>query len=161
MGSYASERTKKPLRQPRATSPVLPSLAPLCELVGRVLLCLLFLITGLIKIGTYAEMVAYMSSHGVPTVLLPAVIATETLGALAVAFGWKTRVVAFLLAGYSLLTALIFHHDFSDQIQMLMFLKNVSIAGGFLLVLANGAGPISLDSRRPSDSTGRTCDSAD
>ena len=90
---------------------VLRSLAPVCELLGRVLLCLLFLIAGLIKIGTYAEMVAYMSSHGVPAVLLPAVIATETLGALAVALGWKTRVVVFLLAGYSLITALIFHHD--------------------------------------------------
>jgi putative oxidoreductase len=127
---------------------VLRSLAPVCELLGRVLLCLLFLIAGLIKIGTYAEMVAYMSSHGVPAVLLPTVIATETLGALAVALGWKTRVVAFLLAGYSLLTALIFHHDFSDQDQMLMFLKNVSIAGGFLLLLANGPGLISLDARR-------------
>jgi putative oxidoreductase len=89
----------------------------------------------------------------VRAVLLPAVIATETVGALAVALGWKARVVAFLLAGYSLLTALIFHHDFSDQIQMLMFLKNVSIAGGFLLVLANGAGPISFDARRTGDST--------
>ena len=132
---------------------VLRSLPPVCELLGRVLLCLLFLIAGLIKIGTYAEMVAYMSSHGVPAVLLPAVIATETLGALAVALGWKTRVVAFLLAGYSLLTAQIFHHDFSDQGQMLMFLKNVSIAGGFLLLFANGAGPISLDARRKRGST--------
>ena len=65
----------------------------------------------------------------------------------------ETRIVAFLLAGYTLLTALLFHHDFSDQNQMLNFLKNVSIAGGFLLVLANGAGPISLDARRTGDST--------
>jgi putative oxidoreductase len=129
------------------------SLVPSCELVGRVLLCLVYLIAGLTKIGTYAEKASYMSSHGVRAVLLPAVIATETVGALAVALGWKARVVAFLLAGYSLLTALIFHHDFSDQIQMLMFLKNVSIAGGFLLVLANGAGPISFDARRTGDST--------
>jgi putative oxidoreductase len=70
-----------------------------------------------------------------------------------VVLGWKARVVAFLLAGYSLLTALIFHRDFSDQIQMLLFLKNVSIAGSFLLVLANGAGPISLDARRTSACT--------
>ena len=78
--------------------PALLSFASLCELVGRVLLCLLFLITALMKIGTYEEMVNYMSSHGVPAVLLPAVIATETLGALAVALGWKTRIIAFLLA---------------------------------------------------------------
>jgi putative oxidoreductase len=132
--------------------PALLSLAPWCEFVGRVLLCLLFLISGTGKIVTYAEIATYMSSHGVPAVLLPAVIATEALGGLAVALGWKTRIVAFFLAGYSLLTALIFHHDFSDQIQMLMFLKNVSIAGGFLLVLANGAGPISLDARQTRDS---------
>ena len=52
-----------------------------------------------------------------------------------------------LLAGYSLLTALIFHTNFADQIEMIMFLKNVSIAGGFLLLVANGAGPLSLDRR--------------
>ena len=132
---------------------VLRSLTPVRELLGRVLLCLLFLIAGLMKIGTYAEMAAYMSSHDVPALLLPAVIATETLGALAVALGWKTRIVALLLAGYTLLTALLFHRDFSNQDQMLMFLKNVSIAGGFLLLFANGAGPISLDARRKRDST--------
>jgi putative oxidoreductase len=54
---------------------------------------------------------------------------------------------AFLLAGYSLLTAVIFHSNFGDQIQMIMFLKNVSIAGGFLLLVANGSGPLSIDRR--------------
>lgn len=56
-----------------------------------------------------------------------------------------TRITAFLLAGYSLLTALIFHHNCADQIQMIMFLKYVSIAGAFLLLVGNGAGPLSLD----------------
>jgi putative oxidoreductase len=100
---------------------------------------------------TAADVVAL--GAGDETIPLMVLIATETLGALAVALGWKTRVGAFLLAGYSLLTAQIFHHDFSDQDQMLMFLKNVSIAGGFLLLLANGAGPISLDARRKRGST--------
>jgi putative oxidoreductase len=117
------------------------------ELAGRVLLASLFLLAGLNKFGAYSATAAYMSSAGVPGALLPAVIATELLGALAIILGWKTRVAATLLAGFSLLTAFIFHNNFADQIQMVMFLKNVSIAGGFLLLIANGAGPLSIDRR--------------
>jgi putative oxidoreductase len=117
------------------------------ELAGRSLLAVLFLLSGLGKISAYAGTAGYMSSLGVPGALLPVVIATEVLGALAIIVGWKTRVIAFLLAGFSLLSAAIFHNNFGDQIQMIMFLKNVSIAGGFLLLVANGAGPLSLDRR--------------
>jgi putative oxidoreductase len=88
-----------------------------------------------------------MSSQGVPGVLLPVVIATEVLGAIAIIIGWKTRVVAFLLAGFSLLTALAFHNNLADQIQMIMFFKNLAIAGGFLLLVVHGAGRLSLDGR--------------
>jgi putative oxidoreductase len=117
------------------------------ELAGRSLLAVLFLLSGLGKIGAYAGTAAYMSSLGVPGALLPVVIATEVLCSLAVIVGWKTRVIAFLLAGFSLLTAVIFHNNFGDQTQMIMFLKNVSITGGLLLLVANGAGPLSADRR--------------
>jgi putative oxidoreductase len=117
------------------------------ELGGRILLSALFVLSGLSKIGAYASTVAYMSAMGVTGGLLPVVIATELLGGLAIAFGWKTRAAAFLLAGYTLLTAFVFHNNFADQIQMIMFLKNVSIAGAFLTLLANGAGTLSLDHR--------------
>jgi len=117
------------------------------ELGGRVLLASLFLLSGLNKFGAYSATAAYMSSAGVPGSLLPAVIATELLGSLAIILGWKTRVAAVLLAGFSLLTAFAFHSNFADQIQMIMFLKNVSITGGFLLLVANGAGPLSFDRR--------------
>jgi putative oxidoreductase len=117
------------------------------EVAGRVLLAALFLLAGLSKLGAYSATAAYMTSAGVPGALLPAVIATEVLGALAIILGWKTRVVATLLAGFSLLTALTFHTNFGDQTQMIMFLKNVSIAGGFLLLIANGAGRYSVDRR--------------
>jgi len=117
------------------------------ELAGRSLLSVLFLLSGVGKIGAYAMTGAYMSSVGVPSVLLPVVIATEVLGATAIILGWQTRISALLLAGYSLLAALIFHTNFADQIETIMFLKNVSIAGGFLLLVANGAGPLSLDRR--------------
>lgn len=117
------------------------------ELLGRVLLSTLFLLSGLGKFGAYSGTAAYMASVGLPGSLLPLVIATEVLGALAIIAGWQTRAVALLLAGFSLLTAAIFHHNFNDQIQMIMFLKNVSIAGGWLLLVAHGAGPLSLDQR--------------
>ena len=118
------------------------------ELAGRSLLSVLFLLSGLGKIGAYAGTAAYMASVGVPAALLPVVIATEILGAIAIILGWQTRVAALLLAGYSLLAALIFHANFANQIEMIMFLKNVSIAGGFLLLVANGAGALSVDRRR-------------
>src|SRR5260221_7016190 len=117
------------------------------ELAGRSLLALLFLLSGVGKIGAYARTAAYMSSVGVPGALLPVVIATEALGAIAIILGWQTRVAALLLAGHTLLAALIFHTNFADQIEMIMFLKNVSIAGGLLLLVANGAGRLSLDRR--------------
>jgi putative oxidoreductase len=117
------------------------------EVAGRVLLAVLFLLAGLSKLGAYSATAAYMASAGVPGALLPVVIATEVLGALAIILGWKTRAVATLLAGFSLLTALTFHANFGDQTQMIMFLKNVSIAGGFLLLIANGAGRYSMDGR--------------
>ena len=119
----------------------------IAEVAGRSFLSVLFLLSGLGKIGAYAATAAYMSSVGVPDGLLPVVIATEVLGSLAIILGWQTRIIAFLLAGYTLLAALIFHTNFADQMEMIMFLKDVSIAGGFLLLVANGAGLLSLDRR--------------
>jgi putative oxidoreductase len=119
----------------------------LIELGGRVLLAVLFLLSGVGKIAGYSATAGYMAAVGVPGVLLPLVIATEVLGALAIIIGWKTRVVAFLLAGFTLLSALMFHHDFANQTQMIMFMKNVSITGGLLLLVVHGAGRISVDRR--------------
>ncbi|HVO41643.1 MAG TPA: DoxX family protein [Aggregatilineales bacterium] len=118
------------------------------ELIGRILLAAIFLLSGVGKIGAYSATAGFMASVGVPGELLPLVIATEVLGAAAIILGWHTRIAAFLLAGFTLLAAAIFHNNFADQIQMIMFLKNVAIAGGLLLLVANGAGPLSLDHRR-------------
>ena len=130
-----------------ATPVELTKLQRASELAGRILLSAMFLISGLGKTGSYAATVGYMSAAGVPGALLPLVIATEVLGAIAIIVGWNTRITAFLLAGFTLLTAFVFHNNFGDQNQTLMFLKNVSIAGAFLLLVANGAGPLSLDNR--------------
>ncbi len=119
----------------------------LTELGGRVLLASLFLISGVGKISGYAATAGYMAAVGVPAGLLPLVIATEVLGGAAIIAGWKTRTVAFLLAGFTLLSGFLFHNNFANQIEMIMFLKNLSITGGLLLLVARGAGRISLDGR--------------
>lgn len=118
------------------------------ELGGRVLLASLFLLSGLTKMSAYAATAGYMTAMGVSAALLPLVIATEVLGSLAVIVGWHTRIAAFLLAGFTVIAASIFHNHFSDQIQLIMFLKDISITGAFLMLVANGAGPLSVDHRR-------------
>jgi len=123
------------------------ALANSAEVSGRFLLALLFLLSGLGKLGAYAGTAAYMSAAGIPGALLPAVIAIEIFGSLAIVLGWKTRVAALLLAGFSVLTAFAFHNNLADQTQMIMFFKNLSIAGGLLLLATNGAGPWSLERR--------------
>lgn len=120
---------------------------PFLELAGRILIVVIFLMSGLGKIGAYSATVGIMASQGVPGFLLPLVILTEIGGSLCIMLGFKTRIVAFLMAGFTMLTALVFHKNFADQTQMIMFMKNVSMTGGFLLLIVHGAGDLSLDRR--------------
>jgi putative oxidoreductase len=115
--------------------------------VGRVFIAMIFIMAGLNKIGGYAATQGYMESVGVPGMLLPLVIIVEVLGGLAVLVGWQTRVAAFALAGFSLVSAVLFHNNFGDQMQMIMFMKNIAIAGGMLFLVANGPGAFALDNR--------------
>ncbi len=116
--------------------------------VGRLLLAAIFIISGLGKITNYAGTQSYMEAMGVPGVMLPLVIILEVLGGIAIVIGYKARIVAFLMAGFSILSAILFHADFGDQTQLNMFLKNIAIAGGFLLIVAHGAGAYALDNRQ-------------
>ena len=118
------------------------------DLGGRILLVILFVLAGVSKIGGYAGTQAYMQSAGVPGALLPLVILTEIGGSVLIVLGLWTRLAAFLLAGFSLLAGAIFHHAIGSEIQQLMLLKDIAIAGGFLVLVAHGAGPWSLDARR-------------
>lgn len=120
----------------------------LAEVAGRVLLASMFILSGFTKITGYAGTQGYMEAMGVPGALLPIVIVTELGGGLLIALGLWTRLAALALAGFTLLAALLFHRNFGDQMQMIMFLKNVSIAGAFLFLFARGAGRLSLDARR-------------
>jgi len=104
--------------------------------------------SGLNKAANYTNTYGWMESMGVSSSILPLVILLEIIGALAIIVGWKTKIVAFLLAGFCFASALIFHSDFSNQVEMIMFIKNSAIAGGFLILVANGAGNYSLDNRK-------------
>src|ERR1700716_2035032 len=103
------------------------------NLAARILMSQIFIISGIGKITGYAGTQAYMAKMGVPGALLPLVILTEVGGGLALLFGFKTRWVALALAGFTLLSALVFHMDFKDQMQMINFMKNLAIAGGLLM----------------------------
>lgn len=115
--------------------------------VGRILISMIFIMAGLNKIGGYAATQGYMDSMGVPGILLPLVIALEVLGGLAILVGWQTRLVAFSLAVFSVLAAVLFHANFGDQMQVIMFMKNLAIAGGLLFLVANGSGAYAVDAR--------------
>lgn len=125
----------------------LEKLGPCAELGGRLLLAAIFITAGYGKIEAYAATQSYMAAMGVPAALLPLVIATELGGGLLIAFGLFTRLAAIGLAGFSILAALLFHANFGDTMNQIMFLKNLAIAGGFLFLVINGAGRISLDRR--------------
>jgi len=118
------------------------------ELVARVFLGHIFLMAGLSKIGEgYAGTAGYMESVGLPGGLLPAVIALEIVGGLMIIIGFKVKWAAYAMAGFTLMTGIIFHSNFADQMQMILFMKNVSIAGGLLLLSVHGAGMLSVDNK--------------
>ena len=117
------------------------------DLAGRVLLAAMFLLSVIGKISGYAGTQGYMESMGVPGALLPLVIALEIVGAVAVIVGLRTRLAAAGLAVFTLAAGFIFHGG-ADQMQQIMLFKNVAIAGGFLLLVARGAGDWSFDARR-------------
>ena len=125
----------------------LDSAGPWLDLIGRLLIAAIFLLTGLEKIDDFTGTQGFMMSKGVPGALLPLVIALEIGGAAAIILGWKTRITALLLATFTLLAALLFHTDFSNHMQYLSFLKNLGIAGGFLFLVVNGSGRISIEAK--------------
>jgi len=129
---------------------------PYADVIGRVLIVSLFLVVGWGKVTAYAGTQAYMQHAGVPGALLPLVILLELGGGIAILLGLYTRPVALLMACFSILTGLLFHAGSADQVQQIMFLKNLGLAGGFLFLVANGAGRLSVDARLISGSKNHT-----
>ncbi len=118
------------------------------QLLARLMMGQIFLIAGLQKIGGYEGTQGYMESAGVPGMLLPLVILVEAGGGLALIIGWQTKLVAMVLALFTLAAAVLFHNNVADQMQMIMFMKNIAITGGLMLLAVYGAGGYSVDSRR-------------
>ena len=116
-------------------------------LLGHLFLAMIFIQSGLSKMSDYAATQGYMDAMGVSSALLPLVIALEVVGGIAIVIGFKARLVALAMAGFSLLSALLFHTNFSDHTQTTMLMKNIAIAGGFLMIVAHGAGAYALDNR--------------
>lgn len=118
------------------------------QLIARIMLGQFFLIAGLQKIAGYEGTQGYMESAGLPGMLLPLVILLEAGGGLAIIAGWQTKLITIALALFTLVAAAIFHNNFSDQMQTILFMKNIAITGGLLLLAVYGAGGYSVDSRR-------------
>lgn len=123
-------------------------MAAYLQFFGRIMLALIFIMAAVGKIQEPAGTAAYMQTMNVPGILLWPTIALELLGGLALVVGYKTRLAAFALAGFTILAATLFHADFNDKMQSIMFMKDIAIAGGLLLLAAIGKTSFSMDNRR-------------
>jgi len=128
-------------------NPMFTLLKPYTDLLGRLLIALIFVAAGYSKIGGYAGTQAYMEAMNVPGALLPLVILVELGGGLAIVLGFMTRLAALGLATFCVLSAFLFHANMADQVQQILFMKNLAMAGGFLFLVGNGAGALSLDAK--------------
>ncbi|MEQ9900930.1 DoxX family protein [Pectobacterium punjabense] len=124
--------------------------ASIISAIGRALIAIVFVISGLSKIGASEATQGYIASVGLPFPLLGYFIAlvVEIGGGMLLLIGYRTRVVALVLSAFTVATALFFHHNFADQNAMINFLKNIIIVGGLLQIVAFGPSKYSLDAKR-------------
>ena len=115
------------------------------DLVARILISALFLLNGVFKISNYDGTIGWMEGFGIPGILIIPAIILEIVGAFLIILGYKAKIAAGLLSLFCNATAVIFHNDFSDQMQLGSFLKNIALAGGFLFIFINGTKDFSLD----------------
>ena len=110
------------------------------SLIGRILISAIFIAAGIQKVMGYDGTLGFMAIYGVYGQLLPVVITLEVLGGVAILLGLFSRWAALALGGFTVIAAFIFHRDFADPLQIAMFMKNLAISGGLLLLFANGPG---------------------
>ena len=115
------------------------------EFLGRVLLSTLFLVEGIGKISMQEDVIMYMENYGVPEILFVPAIILEILFPILLIVGYRTKWIASIMALFTFTVAIIFHTDFNEGMQMMFFLKDIAIAGGFMIIVAYGPGKISLD----------------
>ena len=117
------------------------------DLIGRIFISLVFLLSGFNKIGNYEGTVGWMESFGMPGIFLIPAIILEVVAPILIIVGYKVRISSALLSLFCVATAVIFHNDFSNQMQFISFMKNIGLAGGFLFLVVNGAKDFSLDKK--------------
>ena len=115
------------------------------EFFGRIFLSALFLIEGIGKISMQEDVIMYMEDYGVPGILFAPATVLEILFPLLLIVGYRTKWAAAVMALFTFAVAIIFHSDFSEGMQMIFFLKDIAIAGGFMIIVTYGPGKISLD----------------
>ena len=117
------------------------------DLLARILISGLFLLNGMFKISDYDGTIEWMESFGLPgTLIIPAIL-LEVVGPVLIILGYQAKIAAGLLSLFCIATAVIFHNNFSDQMQLISFLKNIALAGGFLFIFINGTRDFSLDKK--------------
>jgi putative oxidoreductase len=117
------------------------------DLTGRILISLIFLLSGINKIGNYEGTVGWMESLGVPGIFLIPAIILEIGAPILIMIGYKVKVSAALLSLFCIVTAVIFHNNLSDQMHFISFMKNIALAGGFLFLVVNETKDFSLDKK--------------
>ena len=117
------------------------------DLSARIFISILFFLNGIFKIMNYDGAISWTESYGIPGVLIIPAIILEILGPILIILGYKTKITASILGVFCLATAIIFHNDFNNQMQLTSFLKNIAIAGGFLFLVINGSKKFSLDNK--------------
>ena len=115
------------------------------EALGRIFLSILFLIEGIRKFFFQEETIMYMEEYGVPEILFFPSLILEILFPILLIIGYKTRISALIMALFTLTVAIIFHTDFQNQMELIIFLKDIAIAGGFLIIAANEPKICSID----------------
>ena len=122
-------------------------LSNILDLIGRVFISSIFLLSGINKIQNYEGSHDWMESLGVPGILLIPAIVLEVVAPILIIAGYQVKICAAFLSLFCLATAIIFHTDFSNQMQFISFMKNIALAGGLLFIVANGAKNFSLDQK--------------
>ena len=117
------------------------------DLFARILISVLFFLNGIFKINNYEATIDWIQNFDIPDILLIPAIILEVLGPILIVLGYQTKITAAFLSLFCLLTAIIFHNDFSNQMQLNSFLKNIALAGGFLFLVINGSKKFSLDNK--------------
>ena len=120
----------------------------LFDLIGRIFISLIFLLSGYNKIFNYGDTASWMEGFGIPGILLAPAIILEVILPILIIIGYRTQLAATLLASFCIATGVIFHLDFSDQMQTIQLLKNFGLAGGFLFIAVNGPKEWALEAKK-------------